>query len=92
MFKGLVVSELSEVIQRWRIDSQAPQSCTMIPVLLIIFSLCCGRLFLGGSMDFVTNLFGGINFEAIVQLTMIGMIAVAGPVVIFLLAVRGGNL
>jgi Photosystem II complex subunit Ycf12 len=43
-------------------------------------------------MDFVTNFFGNINFEAIVQLTMIGMIAIAGPVVIFLLAVRGGNL
>lgn len=38
--------------------------------------------------DFLTN----INFEAIFQLTMLGMIAVAGPVVIFLLAVRGGNL
>jgi hypothetical protein len=38
--------------------------------------------------DFLTNL----NFEAIVQLTMIGMIAIAGPVVVFLLAVRGGNL
>jgi hypothetical protein len=43
-------------------------------------------------MDFITNLFGNINFEAIVQLTMIGMIAIAGPIVIFLLALRGGDL
>lgn len=43
-------------------------------------------------MDFIGNLFSNINFEAIVQLTMIGAIAIAGPVVIFLLAARGGDL
>ncbi|AFY59532.1 MULTISPECIES: photosystem II reaction center protein Ycf12/Psb30 [Cyanophyceae] len=39
-------------------------------------------------MGFLSN----INFEVIAQLTMIGMIAIAGPVVIFLLAARRGNL
>jgi hypothetical protein len=45
--------------------------------------------------DFLGNFFGGVaglNWEAIVQLTMIGGIAIAGPVVIFLLAARGGDL
>lgn len=38
------------------------------------------------------NVFGGINFEAIAQLTMLAAIVIAGPVVIFLLAARGGDL
>ena len=47
---------------------------------------------LGKNMDFITNLFNNINFEAIVQLTMVGLIMISGPVVIFLLALRGGDL
>jgi Photosystem II complex subunit Ycf12 len=43
-------------------------------------------------MDFVTNLFGGINFEAIFQLTCLALIVIAGPAVIFVLAFRGGDL
>ncbi|ATS19636.1 Photosystem II reaction center protein ycf12 [Parathermosynechococcus lividus PCC 6715] len=39
-------------------------------------------------IDFVAN----INFEVIAQLTMISMIGLAGPMVVFLLAVRRGNL
>ncbi|MDG2991402.1 photosystem II reaction center protein Ycf12 [Candidatus Synechococcus calcipolaris G9] len=38
------------------------------------------------------NFLGNINFEVIAQLTMISMIGIAGPVVIFLLALRRGNL
>lgn len=38
------------------------------------------------------DLFSSINWEAIVQLTLVGMIMIAGPVVIFLLAARGGDL
>ena len=49
-------------------------------------------LSLGENMDFITNLFNNINFEAIVQLTMVGLIMISGPVVIFLLALRGGDL
>lgn len=37
-------------------------------------------------------LIAGINWEAIAQLTLVGMIMIAGPVVIFLLAARGGDL
>jgi hypothetical protein len=55
-----------------------------------------GRWFLvgvtGGAMGFVTDFLGGVNFEAIVQLTMVAAIMIAGPVVIFLLAARGGDL
>lgn len=50
---------------------------------------------LGGTMDFLTNLAGGIssiNFEVIAQLTMLALIVVAGPAVIFVLAFRGGDL
>ncbi|NDJ18449.1 photosystem II reaction center protein Ycf12/Psb30 [Myxacorys almedinensis] len=39
-------------------------------------------------MEFLSN----INFEAIAQLTLVGMIMLAGPVVIFLLAFRNGDL
>lgn len=51
--------------------------------------------YLGGAMDFVTSLFNGlsgINFEAIAQLTMLALIVIAGPAVIFVLAFRGGDL
>ncbi|HEY9644350.1 MAG TPA: photosystem II reaction center protein Ycf12 [Coleofasciculaceae cyanobacterium] len=46
-------------------------------------------------MDFLTGLFdglGGINLEAIAQLTMLALIVIAGPAVIFVLALRGGDL
>lgn len=43
-------------------------------------------------MDFLTGLVGGINWEVIAQLTMLGLIVVAGPAVIFVLAFRGGDL
>ncbi|WP_416669014.1 photosystem II reaction center protein Ycf12/Psb30 [Egbenema bharatensis] len=43
-------------------------------------------------MDFLTSLVGGINWEVIAQLTMLGLIVVAGPAVIFVLAFRGGDL
>ncbi|BAU10945.1 hypothetical protein LEP3755_14370 [Leptolyngbya sp. NIES-3755] len=42
-------------------------------------------------MEFLSFL-NDVNFEAIVQLTLIAMIMLAGPVVIFLLAFRGGDL
>ncbi|GAB4278357.1 MAG TPA: photosystem II reaction center protein Ycf12 [Oscillatoriaceae cyanobacterium M33_DOE_052] len=43
-------------------------------------------------MDFVMNLFGNLNFEVIFQLTFVSLIMIAGPIVIFLLALRGGNM
>lgn len=43
-------------------------------------------------MDFIGNFLGSINWEVIAQLTLVGAIMVAGPVVIFLLATRGGDL
>ncbi len=43
-------------------------------------------------MEFITGLFGGINFELIAQLTMLAMIVISGPVIVFLLAARGGDL
>ena len=43
-------------------------------------------------MEFISNLFGSINFELIAQLTMLAMIVIAGPVIVFLLAARGGDL
>ncbi len=43
-------------------------------------------------MDFLTSLVGGINWEVIVQLTMLALIVIAGPAVIFVLAFRGGDL
>jgi len=43
-------------------------------------------------MDFLTNFFGGINFETVLQLTFVSLIMISGPVVIFLLVLRRGDL
>jgi hypothetical protein len=43
-------------------------------------------------MDALTSFFSNINFEVIAQLTMVGLILIAGPVIIFLLAARGGDM
>jgi Photosystem II complex subunit Ycf12 len=46
-------------------------------------------------MDFVTNLFsafGNIDFTVIFQLLCVVLVMLSGPVVIFLLALRGGDL
>ncbi|MBF2049393.1 photosystem II reaction center protein Ycf12/Psb30 [Leptolyngbya sp. 7M] len=43
-------------------------------------------------MDFLTNLVGSIQWETIAQLTMLALIVIAGPAVIFVLAFRGGDL
>jgi len=43
-------------------------------------------------MGFLTDLFSNINFEVIAQLTMLAAIVIAGPVVIVLLALRGGDM
>ncbi len=40
----------------------------------------------------IFSIFSSINWEVIFQLTMLGMIVIAGPVVVVLLAFRGGNL
>ncbi|MBD1821157.1 photosystem II reaction center protein Ycf12 [Cyanobacteria bacterium FACHB-DQ100] len=42
-------------------------------------------------MEFLSFL-NDINFEALVQVTLVAMVMLAGPVVIFLLALRGGDL
>ncbi len=43
-------------------------------------------------MDALFNAFTSINWEVIFQLLCVGLIVIAGPVVIFLLAFRNGNL
>lgn len=43
-------------------------------------------------MDFITNTFGNIDFNVIFQLLFVALIMISGPVVIFLLALRGGDL
>ncbi|AFZ34622.1 Photosystem II reaction center protein ycf12 [Stanieria cyanosphaera PCC 7437] len=43
-------------------------------------------------MSFITNLFSGIDFNVIFQLIFVALIMLSGPIVIFLLAVRGGDL
>lgn len=43
-------------------------------------------------MDFLTSAVGNVNWEAIAQLTFVALIMLSGPVVIFLLAFRGGDL
>jgi hypothetical protein len=46
-------------------------------------------------MDFVTDLFSGlgsVNFEVIIQLILLAAVVLSGPVIIVLLALRGGDL
>ncbi|KPQ32732.1 MULTISPECIES: photosystem II reaction center protein Ycf12/Psb30 [Cyanophyceae] len=43
-------------------------------------------------MEALTSALTSINWEPIFQLTFVGLILVSGPVVIFLLAFRGGDL
>jgi Photosystem II complex subunit Ycf12 len=43
-------------------------------------------------MGIVTDILGGVNWEAIIQLSMVAAIMISGPIVIFLLAARGGDL
>ncbi|MEB3360440.1 MAG: photosystem II reaction center protein Ycf12 [Synechococcales bacterium] len=43
-------------------------------------------------MDSLTSVISGVNWEAIIQLTLVAMIMISGPVVIFLLAVNRGDL
>ncbi|MEG4804917.1 photosystem II reaction center protein Ycf12 [Microcoleus sp. ARI1-B5] len=46
-------------------------------------------------MDFITDLFsglGGVNFQLIVQVALLAAVVLSGPIVIFLLAAKGGDL
>jgi hypothetical protein len=46
-------------------------------------------------MDFLSSIVDGvlgINWEVVAQLSMVAMIMIAGPVVVFLLAALRGNL
>jgi hypothetical protein len=43
-------------------------------------------------MDFLNSFATNVNVEALIQLTFVALIMLSGPVVIFLLAVRGGDL
>ncbi len=43
-------------------------------------------------MSFLSGFLSSINFELIAQLTMLGMIVIAGPAIVFLLFLRGGDL
>ena len=46
-------------------------------------------------MDFITDLFsgpGGVNYQLIVQVALLAAVVLSGPIVIFLLAARGGDL
>lgn len=43
-------------------------------------------------MDAIFDFFGNLNYEVIAQLTLVAMIMLSGPIVIFLLAIRGGDM
>ncbi len=41
-------------------------------------------------MGFITDFFGNVNFEVILQLVSVSLILIAGPVIVFILfAIRG---
>ncbi len=46
-------------------------------------------------MDFITDLFSGlsgVNYQLIVQVGLLAAVVLSGPIVIFLLAAKGGDL
>jgi hypothetical protein len=43
-------------------------------------------------MSFLSDILSNINFELIAQLSMLAMIVIAGPIIVFLLFLRGGDL
>ncbi len=43
-------------------------------------------------LDGITGFLTGINFKVIFQLTCLALVLVSGPVVIFLLAAKGGDM
>ncbi|MEM9804165.1 MAG: photosystem II reaction center protein Ycf12 [Cyanobacteria bacterium P01_D01_bin.56] len=43
-------------------------------------------------MGFLSDLFGSINFLVIAQLIVLAMVVISGPVIVFLLVARGGDL
>lgn len=43
-------------------------------------------------MGFLTGFFGGIDFVLIAQLTVLALVVISGPVIVFLLTLRGGDL
>lgn len=46
-------------------------------------------------MDFITDLFSnldGVNYQLIVQVALLAAVVLSGPIVIFLLAAKGGDL
>ena len=46
----------------------------------------------GGIFDSILNTFASIDFVLIAQLTMLALVVIAGPAIVFLLALRGGDL
>ncbi|MEL6881727.1 MAG: photosystem II reaction center protein Ycf12 [Cyanobacteria bacterium J06643_4] len=43
-------------------------------------------------LDSVLSALGSIDFVLIAQLTMLALVVIAGPAIVFLLALRGGDL
>jgi len=46
-------------------------------------------------MDFITDLFSGLNglnYQLIIQVALLAAVVLSGPIVIFLLAAKGGDL
>ncbi len=43
-------------------------------------------------MEFASDLISNVNWKAIAQLTFVALIMLSGPIVIFVLAARGGDL
>ena len=46
-------------------------------------------------MDFITDFFSGlsgVNYQLIIQVALLAAVVLSGPIVIFLLAAKGGDL
>jgi Photosystem II complex subunit Ycf12 len=46
----------------------------------------------GGLMGFILDIFNSIDFILIAQLVVLAMVVIAGPAIVFLLFLRGGDL
>lgn len=46
----------------------------------------------GELMDLLTDLVSGVNWIVVLQLASLALVVISGPLVIFLLAARGGDM
>jgi hypothetical protein len=84
-----VASETSNPTKKiWGLVFKSTNNLKLVCFKLIIYTQILNMEFLDSLSTFLV----AINFKLIFQLTCLALVVISGPVVIFLLAARGGDL